>query len=279
MVCTVVDPGPHKTMFTEPQYPLKKSRIGKESSDASAEGGEEDEWPVRIPDYARLVDEDHRAQGITTGPMTSQTLIDMTEIKPLSDSEPWGTEAARNVARGMIRDCLFQVYSTAMAAFCRNPKWMHVYVTVMIGIYYTQLHWKRPKTAILEPHHFKAMKAIPHTRVTQEEHENLISRIKASIEETKGRKMPKILCWNEPMVSFGEGCDVTSVEAKVQLTRPFLWSLRQPMKHHRKTTYDTCWMSAPREKPQEIPAGVTVRFKHSSSPSFFISLIYLGCSR
>lgn len=278
--CTVMDPGPHKTMFTKPQYPLKKQGNEKNSSDPSnateepkssdpSNVTEKPKSPLRIPDFARLVDEDHRAQGIETGPMTSQRLVDMTEIKPLNSdeqTEPWGTQEARAAAAGAIPSCLFQVYSTAMAAFTRNPKWMEVYVTIMIGIYFTQLHWKRPSKEILRrtPTNFRSLRRIPHRRLLPHEHGSLMSDLEDCVQETKHRVMPDILCWNEPIVHFGDGCDVTSPGAKAQLTPLFLWCMRQPLKHHRKTTFDRCWLSAPRDRPQEVDTEAIVRCNTSS---------------
>ena len=193
--------------------------------------------------------------------MTSQTLIDMTEVKPLNSlAEPWGTQGSRDQAARAIPGCLFQVYSTAMAAFLRNPKWMEVYVTIMIGIYFSQLRWKRPSDTMLKrsPTHFKTLRRIPHTRLLPHEHNSLVSDFKNCLKETENREMPDILCWNEPMVSFGDGCDVTSSEAEAELTRQFLWSVRQPLKRHRKTKYDRCCLSAPRDRPEEVDTKAIV---------------------
>ena len=256
-----MDPGVHKTMFTNPQYPLKIQGSEQNPSDTgdTAKTEKKPKSSLRIPDFARLVNEDHRAQGVETGPMTSQTLIDMTEIKPLNsnvNTERWGTQGARDKAALAIPGCLFQVYSTAMAAFLRNPKWMEVYVTIMIGIYFTQLRWNRPSDEMLErrPTEPKTLRRIPHRRLLPHEHGSMVSDLKKCIEETQHREMPDVLCWNEPMVSFGDGCDVTSSGAQAQLTRLFLWSVRQPVKRHRKTTYDRCWLSAPHDRPEEVDA-------------------------
>ena len=251
----VINPGPHLTLEYTPQYPLRPSG-GQKDPCATSKDDEGPKWSVKIPDAARTVTTDHCAQGNNSGRLTSEKLVDMTEIKPLksTEDEPWGTQEARDNAGELIPGFMFQVYSTAMAAFKRNPKWMHVYTMLVVGIYYTQFHWKRPSKKVLNrvPIAFGYFSSIPNTRTGLDRHQKLIWDVEAAMEECKNRPMPEILCWNEPIVTFGPGCDITSRNAKAQLTPQFIWSMRQPFRHHYKTRFDRSWMSPPRERPQEV---------------------------
>lgn len=285
-MCTVIKAKAHpkEFLFTAPQYPIRPPSDDQGSSDPP-DTAQKSKQPAKIPDIVRFFDKKKpkekggKAQDAKSGPSNSHTLVDIVEIKPLwtRDNLAWGTQAARDEAASRIPSHLFQVYSTAMAAFVRNPKWKHVYVMLVIGIYFTQLHWKRPSDKVLKrtPVNFKAYDAIPHERLEGDKLDNKISNVKAAIEEAENRVMPKIVCWNEPIVSFSDGGDITSDDADVELTRPFLWAMRQPFKHHRGTKFDRCWLSAPRDRPEEINLEAKVRV---ASPFLSLTNVERICS-
>ena len=204
----------------------------------------------------------------------------MTEIKPLDspEDEPWGTEQSRHTAGSLIPRCMFQVYSTAMAAFKRNPKWLHVYTMLVIGIYYSQFHWKRPSKEVLNrvPVKFGYYRSIPSSRTKPGQCHALIQEVKAAMEECNNRPKPDILCWNEPIVTFGPECDITSFDARAQLTPQFIWSMRQPFRHHYNVRFDRSWMSPPLERPQEVNSSKLVRFEFLSYSCYILAdVIYI----
>ena len=270
-MCKVVEPvdHPRTTLTTTPQYPIVADE-GKENGQGEKKGkgktkgkgkpNAELPWPHKIPDFTRTFDAvDESEDG---GPEISQTLIDMVEIKSLSvnDDEPWGTEAARANAGERIPFHLFQVYLTTMAAFNSNPGWKHIYTDLVIGIYYTQLHWKRPNKEILGrvPVDFNAWKSIPNGRGGSLKAST--DKLKAMLTEFEGRPMPEILCWNEPIVNFGDGGSVLDSYREVTFTKQFLWSMRQPFKHHRGTKFERGWLSATHDRPREVDAKAIVSY-------------------
>ena len=256
-LCRAVTPEdfPNTTLMSSSQYPVRnpeKEGGDKTSADTHAQGSNH---PLRIPDAARILDVHNHAHGSMEGPVMSQVLIDTAEMKRLNteESKPWGTDAAREAAGSKIPSFLFQVYATAMAAFDDNPKWEDVYAMLVIGIYYTQLHWKRPSDGILAtpPSEFDEFRSIPSTRFTGEELDALIKRVEKAIEDCEARVEPEILAWNEPIVLFKGNDNVTSLNPKITLNPLFLWSMRQPLKKYRGARFVKCWLSSPSERPQE----------------------------
>ena len=69
-------------------------------------------------------------------------------------------------AEKAIWPCLFQVYAIAMTALIHNPTWERAYVTLVIGVYYSQFFWKRPeKCEVKPPLNFNFFATLPYSRL------------------------------------------------------------------------------------------------------------------
>ena len=205
--------------------------------------------PTQVPDFVRTLEIDD-----------IEVLLDAIEIKVLDTPEDWSTEEARQKANKAIEPCLFQVYKIAMTALIHNPTWERAYVTLIIGVYFSQFFWKRPeKFEVKPPLHFDYFANLPHTRLSLSELVVLDAHVRYAIKECESRPMPEILCWNQPMFQFGGENPNRPGTQSIVLSPQLRWSMRQPLQHYGRSRYQFSWLSAPQNRPKEITDAVNVR--------------------
>ncbi|KAI1795051.1 hypothetical protein LXA43DRAFT_993261 [Ganoderma leucocontextum] len=231
-------PGTGNEESSDPSNGVGKRRksVKKKDQKKKTEEAEEDDSrylpPKQFPDFARLVVFSNREERFgRSGPAIACGIADFFELKSLSGPERWGTDEAEAAALNHISQHLTQVYDSAMAGFAYNPSWKQLYAFLIIGPYFTQLHWKkRPKDDVLKP---IVKTEVPASIKEGVDYRGLIGKVLNQIPLYEARRrqnaLPDVLYYNEPVFSYQPGDEDSSYQ-RISLSSAFVFSLSSPIK-------------------------------------------------